>query len=253
MAKYNVVSGCGATYSGSDMTVTVAAGSVTLDGSTVTVAGNNVTLVADGSNPRWTWIGINSSGTAVIVSGTATATPTEPPPGDIVEVALVYVTAGATVANSLTAMDRRMFAPTSTDQDSAGLAADVSTTSATLADVTGLSASVAANGVYAFRALVHYTAAAANDYKLGITVPAAATLHAKVIYTNTSGTETIGSITSSGGSVNANGFGATAPGVIMIAGSVLNGANAGSIQIQHALVTVAGTVYTKEKSRIELF
>src|SRR3990167_2770723 len=177
-ATYNVISGCAPTYSGSNLNVTVAAGSITHNASTVAVAGNVVTLVADGMNPRWTWVAVNSAGTAEIVSGTPAVDPTEPELGDRVEVALVYVAAGATVASSLTSMDRRLFAPTAADTESAGLTADVTTTSTTLANVTGLAGSMLANTNYAFRALVHYTAAAANDYKLGITVPAAATLHA---------------------------------------------------------------------------
>src|SRR5262245_13671805 len=81
MATYNVVSGCAYTPSGANLQVTVAAGTITHNGSSVSVAGNTVTLVADGSNPRWTWVAINSSGTAEIVSGTPASDPTEPEVG----------------------------------------------------------------------------------------------------------------------------------------------------------------------------
>lgn len=107
--NYSVTSGCGLTYSGANMTVTVAAGSVLHNGSTVTVAGNNVTLVADATNPRWTWIGVPSTGTAAIISGTAAATPTVPEIGDYVPLALVYVQANLTVANNATyKLDKRV-------------------------------------------------------------------------------------------------------------------------------------------------
>lgn len=107
---YSVTSGCGLTYSAANMTVTVAAGSVLHNGTTVTVAGNTVTLVSDATNPRWTWIGIPSTGTAAIVSGTAAATPTVPEIGDYVPLALVYVQANLAIANNATyKLDKRVF------------------------------------------------------------------------------------------------------------------------------------------------
>lgn len=253
--RYNVISGCAASYSGANLNVTIASGTVTHNGTSTSVAGNSVTLVADGSNPRWTWIGIDSTGTAVIVSGTAASAPVEPESGDIVEVALVYVTAGATVASSLTAYDQRVFAPTvSADTSVTSLSADDDiVTTTTLADVSGLSVAVAASTDYAFEMLIHYVSAAAADYKFGLTIPASATLHAMCIYTNTSGAGAISSITSSGGSISANGFGASTPGVIKVFGSLLVAGTAGNLQVQHAQVSASGTSYTKAKSRIQLY
>lgn len=107
--NYSVTSGCGLTYSAANMTVTVAAGTVLHNGSTVTVAGNTVTLVSDATNPRWTWIGVPSTGTAAIVSGTAAATPTVPEIGDYVPLALVYVQANLAIANNATwKLDKRV-------------------------------------------------------------------------------------------------------------------------------------------------
>ena len=107
--NYSVTAGCGLTYSSSTMAVTVAAGSVLHNGVTVVVAGNSVTLVADATNPRWTWIGIPSSGTADIVSGTAAAIPSVPEIGDRVPLALVYVQAILAIANNATyKLDKRV-------------------------------------------------------------------------------------------------------------------------------------------------
>lgn len=112
IATYNVNNGCAASYSVSDMVVTVASGNVTLNGTRTAVAGNTVTLVADPSNPRWTWIGVNSSGTAVIVSGDPAVAPAVPELGDLVTVALVLVSEGATIANNITyKLDKRVIAP----------------------------------------------------------------------------------------------------------------------------------------------
>jgi hypothetical protein len=258
IANYNVVTGCTLSYSGANLQVTVAAGTITHDGSTVSVAGNTVTLVADGSNPRWTWIVIGSGGTAAIVSGTPAATPTVPEVGDNVEIALVYVNAGATIASSQTGgiggYSRRLILPQPADTSVVTLASDqASADSTTLGDITGLAAAVAANTNYVFRAIVPYYAEAADDYKFGITVPAAATIHALVEYPALGGTASLGTITASGGSVSANGYGAAIPGVIRVTGVVINGANAGNIQFQHARVAGAGTVSTLTKARIETF
>jgi hypothetical protein len=254
IANYNVVTGCGLTPSGANLQVTVAAGTITHDGATVSVAGNTVTLVADGSNPRYTWIVVNSAGTASIVSGTPAATPTVPEVGDNVELALVKVSAGGTIASSQNVKDRRLFLPTPADTSVVTLASDqTSAATSTLANITGLAAAVAANTNYVFRGIVPYYAAAADDYKFGITIPAAATIHALVTYVNTSGSATVATITASGGSISAIGWGASTPGVVAITGVVINGANAGNIQFQHARVGGSGTVTTLTKARIETF
>jgi hypothetical protein len=115
---YNVVSGCAPTYSASNMTVDCAAGVVTHFGTTVTVTGGAAfwTLVADASNPRWTWLAISSAGAAVVVSGTAAATPSVPALGDRVAVALVRVEAAQTVAaNISTKIDKRLPIATTVD------------------------------------------------------------------------------------------------------------------------------------------
>jgi hypothetical protein len=96
------------TYSAADMNVTVAAGTVMHNGATVTVAGNTVTLVSDATHPRWTWIGVPSTGTAEIISGIAAATPAVPEIGDYVPLALVYVQANLAIANNATwKLDKR--------------------------------------------------------------------------------------------------------------------------------------------------
>jgi hypothetical protein len=250
---YNVVDGCAASYSGANLQVTIAAGTITHDGTQVAVAGNVVTLVADGSNPRYTWIAINSSGVAEIVSGTAAADPTEPEVGDRVEVALVYVAAGGTIASSQTAVDRRLFAPLDTGVSAGTLASDVTTTSTTLANVSGMSSTLAINTTYSFRGLIHYTAATTTDYKFAFTVPSGATIRVTWLYRNTSAAIVLGETTASGGSLDADGLGTTTPGVIAFWGSVIMSSTAGDLQFQHALRTSTGTNTTKAKSKLEVF
>ena len=99
---YGVMSGCALTYDSGNLTVDIAAGVVMHNGLPVTVAAqaNAVTLVADGSNNRWSWIGVNSSGTGVLISGTAGTTPAKPEYStDIVPLGLVLVDAGLTLAD----------------------------------------------------------------------------------------------------------------------------------------------------------
>lgn len=252
-ANYNVVDGCGATYSGANLQVTIAAGTITHNGAQVSVAGNVVTLVADGSNPRYTWIAINSSGTAEIVSGTAAADPTEPEVGDRVEVALVKVSAGGTIASSQTAVDRRMFAPLDTGVSTGALASDVTTTSTTLANVSGMSSTLAISTTYAFRGLVHYTAATTTDYKCAFTVPSGATLRVEWLYRNTSAAIVLGETASSAATIEADGLGTSTPGVIAFWGSVIMSTTPGDLQFQHALRTSTGTNTTLQKSKLEVF
>lgn len=117
-ALYNVVNvaggSCALTYSASDLTVDLAAGTITHYGSLVAVASGTAafTLVVDGTNPRWTWLCLDSTGSPVVVSGTAAATPSVPEYGDRVPLALVYVQSGLTIASNATyRLDKRIPAP----------------------------------------------------------------------------------------------------------------------------------------------
>lgn len=108
--NYNVLSGCGATYSASDLTVTIAAGVVTHNGLRVTVAGDTVTLVPDplAANPRWAVISVTGAGAVQISHGTAAAVPAKPDPGDATILYAVKVPAALTIANSATTkLDKR--------------------------------------------------------------------------------------------------------------------------------------------------
>lgn len=99
---YSVIDGCGLTYSASDLTVDIAVGTVKHFGSVVPVSAavGAFTLVADPSNPRFTWLAIASDGSKVVVSGTPAVSPAVPALGDRVAVALVYVNANLTIASN---------------------------------------------------------------------------------------------------------------------------------------------------------
>lgn len=107
---YHVVDGLVPTFDAADMTVDFTAGTVMHNGLLLTVAAENnaVTLVSDGSNPRWTWGGVDSSGDLVIVSGTAGATPAKPEHGDNTIIFLVRIDASETIANDATQIDKRI-------------------------------------------------------------------------------------------------------------------------------------------------
>lgn len=113
LADYNVVSGCTITYDSGNMTLDVAAGVVTHNGSTVIVAAqvNAVTLVSDSSNPTFSWVGINSSGTVTLVTGTPAVDPAVPEQGDNVTLSLERISANETIANDVTHIVKRIPAP----------------------------------------------------------------------------------------------------------------------------------------------
>lgn len=106
-----VVTGCTLTLSGSNLTVDIAtAGTVVLEGSVLTVAAEvgAVTLVADASNPRFTWIGVASDGDIEIVSGAAASDPAVPELGSRVALALVRIPANETLASNCTEIVKRI-------------------------------------------------------------------------------------------------------------------------------------------------
>ena len=112
-ALYNVLDGCAATDSASDLTVTVAAGSVTVSGAVVTVAGDDVTLVPDGTNPRYASGWADNTGAVGISHGAAAANPQKPElTSDQTLLFTRKLSAGQTLAsNSTLSLDKRLPAP----------------------------------------------------------------------------------------------------------------------------------------------
>lgn len=110
MGTHHVVSGCALTYDAGNMTVDMAAGVIMLDGVLVIVAAqaNVVTMVSDGSNPRWAWIFVDSSGTGGITHGTAAATPAKPELGNNVVISAELIATSATIANDQTHIVKRI-------------------------------------------------------------------------------------------------------------------------------------------------
>lgn len=109
--RTGVISGCAVTAQGSpDMTVAVAAGLVDSSGRRFTVTAGNVTVgAADGTNPRFDLIGVDSSGTKGITAGTAAANPVFPAIAtDTVVLAAVYVPASDTDIDANQIIDKRV-------------------------------------------------------------------------------------------------------------------------------------------------
>lgn len=115
---YNVISGCAVTYSAANLTFDVAAGEITHNGLYITVAAQAASgpLVADTTFPRWTWITLSSSGVVGMSAGDPAAIPSVPEYGNTVPIALVYVQANLTVANSATTKLAKTL-PTPADQN----------------------------------------------------------------------------------------------------------------------------------------
>jgi hypothetical protein len=109
-----VVSGCEVTAQGTpDMTVAVASGVAIVAGTSATVASGNVTITAaDGTNPRFDLICVDSAGTKSAVAGTAASNPVFGDPAGKVVLAAVYVPANDTAIASNQIVDKRVIVKT---------------------------------------------------------------------------------------------------------------------------------------------
>jgi hypothetical protein len=107
-----VISGCAVTAQGSpNMTVAVASGIVSVAGVRAAVSGANATIgTADGTNPRFDMITINSSGTIATTAGTAASVPELPSiPSVSIVLALIFVPANDTTIATAQITDKRVF------------------------------------------------------------------------------------------------------------------------------------------------
>jgi hypothetical protein len=180
---YGVISGCGVTYDAANLTYDIAAGTILHNGIPVTVAAqvDANTLVADSTNPRWTLISLNSSGTQVMTSGTAAATPSKPEVGDNVWIAAVKIEAAQTVANNISVkLDKRVMTHVGPPYKYKTANLDLTTT--TLADVAATSGNVAfavaASSVYRLEMKINVTVLGTQNsggLKLALTGPASPT------------------------------------------------------------------------------
>jgi hypothetical protein len=111
----------------------------------------------------------------------------------------------------------------------------------TLADVTGIALTVAANETWIYMAVLHGTSPTAADFKLAITFPTAATAVRYGIVSGPGNTFTESTGTAAGAIVYESG---NVEETILLAGILRNGANAGSIQVQMAqqAATVGDTI-----------
>jgi len=93
------------------MTVAVASGVVSVAGVRASVTGANATIgTADGTNPRFDTITINSSGTIATTAGTAAAVPELPAiPSVSIVIALIFVPASDTTIATVQITDKRVF------------------------------------------------------------------------------------------------------------------------------------------------
>lgn len=111
LAASGVISGCAVTQraAGANLSVDVAAGTVEVAGTQVAVTSGNVAVAADATNPRYTLIEVDSSGTKSANAGAAAANPTKPTPSaSKVVLAEVYIPAAATTIVTARITDKRV-------------------------------------------------------------------------------------------------------------------------------------------------
>lgn len=111
-AATGVLSGCAVTAQGSpDQTVAVAAGQALVNGIPVSVTAGNVSMAAaDGSNPRYDLVTIDSAGTKGKVDGTAAANPDKPDvPANKTVIAEVWRPTSDNTIETDKIVDKRLF------------------------------------------------------------------------------------------------------------------------------------------------
>ena len=246
--RYGVSSGCAVTYDVADMTIDIAAGAILHNGKPVTVAAarNALTLVADGSNERWSYITLDSAGSAVLVSGDAAANgstePTKPDLGDRVILAMVKIQAGQTRANDAEfKLDKRI--PTQGGVNVWKAADETVNSSVIRQNDDDLLFAVGANEVWIGTMLLYVVTALGPDFKYAFTFPAGATFIAFSIAGATNDLATADVLTSSGGGVSLTLSGSY---VIQVGFTIRVGATAGNVQLQWAQ-NVPSTIATTVK------
>lgn len=227
---YGVITGCAVTLDAANLTYDVAAGAIMHNGAPVAVSEqlNAGTLVADSSNPRWTWIAVDSTGTEVMVSGTAAATPSIPELGDYVPLMLVYVAAGATLASSQTNYDQRVPLTRQVWRSTSNFTKNANDT---LGDVTNIKFHIGASEVWSFVAFLQASIGATPDIKVAFTVPSGATVTGNYVRYDASG---IASARVSDFTASTAIATAAAGNQLVITGTVVNSTTAGVVQLQAA-------------------
>jgi len=107
----SVISGCEVTEQGTpDQTVAVASGKILIGGLYYDVSADTVLNLsaADGSNPRWDLISVDSNDTLTVTDGTAASSPVVPTlPNDEASLAVIYRAANDNVINEVNITDSR--------------------------------------------------------------------------------------------------------------------------------------------------
>ena len=135
----------------------------------------------------------------------------------------------------------------------ARLAADVVASSATLADVAGMSFAIGANEIWAMQMFGMFDAATTPDIKVGFTGPTGCAMtwaHTGTPTLNNAGTVVYNPPISIGGSWDGIGQGATNILATTFAGTIVNGVTAGTIQLQYARSGASGTSTLKAETNI---
>ena len=135
----------------------------------------------------------------------------------------------------------------------ARLPTDVISTSATLADVVGMSFSIGASESWTMQMFGMFDADGVPDIKVGFTGPAGCAMtwaHTGDPTWNASGSTTINAPVAIGGTWDLAGQGAGSPFATTFAGTIVNGVTAGTIQLQYARAGASGSSTLKAETNI---
>lgn len=134
----------------------------------------------------------------------------------------------------------------------ARISGDVTTTSASAADVTGISFTIGANEIWMFDAYLSTQGSTANGHKWAIDVPASCTIHAIAKGSRAAVTSIISDTIVADDTLTAT-FGTgsyTSGGWVQINGIAANSTNAGTVQIRFAAAVGGDTITVKANSYI---
>lgn len=125
----------------------------------------------------------------------------------------------------------------------ATVASDVGVSGTTLSNTTGLSFAIAANETWLIEVAMTYTSAATGGIKVGASLPTGATGRLSITEESTSATTAPQAVTTTSITTGASPtFLATSTGGVLSAFyTIVNGSTAGTVQIQHAETSAAGT------------
>jgi len=148
----------------------------------------------------------------------------------------------AYVKGVTSALQTQLDAITAKIQTSITSGSDYTNGTTGLTNVTGMAFTAAVNGSYVFEMYIRYTGSSTNGLRLAITFPAGGVLDSGLLIWSTAATNDQAAILQTSGTETITVGGTANNYFIKVAGSFVNGATGGTVQLQARSLNVANTV-----------